>query len=428
MGGAGVGTRNCATEGHVCGGTRCEVMLMYLFATAGQRPPSAMGTSIPPDSEDGEQDSPYGTGESDPEPATFMEEHHEAGILLEGLSDMKRLFVAVTASQSLMVEKLAALEKLVSCVQEDLTWVRGDVRVMHEVLEKLSDQVSLQTNTVAMVEGVPPQRSPEFSAWGPWDAEAPGKEWERTSKRRSADNDIGNVDEHHRSDSHVGHQVDTAIQETQLYDLNTFMHTDITSLAEDGEPGGWVPAGESGPEMTPPREEQTAGEVGDDILAASTQIEMTIDETQSGTLAPGQSLMAQFVSTVREMKGAASGADNTSGGWVQSKRGRSISSVFGGSDSVQSLLQPGKEHNSFNLNMSPEKVDTVCVAGGRGQNAARGGRGTTSRGGGRAGGRGAGRGKKLPLVSPRYFTTASFWSTLHIYFCLVVFAFYSKND
>jgi hypothetical protein len=47
-----------------------------------------------------------------------------------------------------------------------MTWVRGDVSVVHEVVEKLSDYVSMLNNTVAIVEEVPEQRSPEVSAWG----------------------------------------------------------------------------------------------------------------------------------------------------------------------------------------------------------------------------------------------------------------------
>jgi hypothetical protein len=38
--------------------------------------------------------------------------------------------------------------------------------VVHEVVKKLSDYVSILSNTVAVMDGVPEQRFPKVSAWG----------------------------------------------------------------------------------------------------------------------------------------------------------------------------------------------------------------------------------------------------------------------
>lgn len=52
------------------------------------------------------------------------------------LEDMQCCIATLDAIQNIIVDKFAALEKLVTCVQEDIMWVRGDLGVVHEILEK----------------------------------------------------------------------------------------------------------------------------------------------------------------------------------------------------------------------------------------------------------------------------------------------------
>jgi hypothetical protein len=139
---------------------------------------------------------------------------------------------------------------------------------------------------------------------------------------------LGEEDRIHK---HVGHDGNSAIRETQMYDMNTCMHSNIMNLAEEGEGGGWCKACDSGPLLSLPTKEQTRGDDEDDaLLAGCTQMEMTIDGTQSGTLAPGRSIRLDFTSTVRDMAGLVFGGGNSNEGWVQSKRGRASSNEVGG--------------------------------------------------------------------------------------------------
>jgi hypothetical protein len=98
---------------------------------------------------------------------------------------------------------------------------------------------------------------------------------------------------------------------------------------------------------------------------------------------------------------------DTSEGWVTSKRGRGSSTDGDPVPNSEGMDLPMAGHTSINLNLSPPYVVTPESPHGRGTKTASSGRGPGSKGGGRAQGRGRGRGEKLPLLSPRYISTAS---------------------
>ena len=143
------------------------------------------------------------------------------------------------------------------------------------------------------------------------------------------------------------------------------------------------------------------------LLPESTQVEMTIDCTQSATQAPGRSIYTDLISTMRDMSGPSQPGENSSEGWVSSKQGRASSREGGIKTHAESVVQTMTVHTNLNLNLSPENSDMPPAVRGSGQNSATRGKGVGSRGGGRGGGRGAGRGKKPPLMSPRYATKVS---------------------
>ena len=105
-------------------------------------------------SEEGEQCSSYGTGESEPNKALGKEVKNGGDPWTESVEDMRKTIATLNVTRSAIMDKLAALEKLVSFVQEDTTWVRRDVRVVHEIIEKMADYVSRLSDTVAVVDAV----------------------------------------------------------------------------------------------------------------------------------------------------------------------------------------------------------------------------------------------------------------------------------
>lgn len=120
----------------------------------------------------GEDGSLYTTGDSEEELGLPTDALIRGEPVTESVEDMKSCIATLDASQNVMVRKLGALEKLMMSVQEDITGVRGEVGVVNEILEKLSDYVSLLSNTVAEVDGMPAPRSPAPSAWGGWGNDA----------------------------------------------------------------------------------------------------------------------------------------------------------------------------------------------------------------------------------------------------------------
>lgn len=135
------------------------MFLLSLCAT-GRQPPLEALDNWASASEEGEQCSSYGTGESESDEVLGKDVNNGGAQWTESVEDMRKTIVALNETQPAILDKLVALEKLVSFVQEDTTWVRGDVRVVHEVVEKLADYVSKLSDTVAMVDGVPERTSP----------------------------------------------------------------------------------------------------------------------------------------------------------------------------------------------------------------------------------------------------------------------------
>ena len=68
-------------------------------------------------------------------------------------------------------EDMTCVRGDVRMVYEDMATARGNVRVMQEVLENLVEAVGMLHPTVADVEGVPHHGSPSLSAWG-WTQDA----------------------------------------------------------------------------------------------------------------------------------------------------------------------------------------------------------------------------------------------------------------
>jgi hypothetical protein len=378
---------------------------VVICMTCGQLAPESLETPGASVWEEGDQCSSYATGDSEQEELD-MEVQNSVHPWDKSVEGMKRSLAALDVWQRSIVEKLSALEKVVSAVQEDTSWVRGDVQHVHEVVVKLSDYVSVLSNTVAMVEGVPEEKSPPLSAWGNWKGSALAPKHGSTQPAGIGSDAPLHVGDEERS--HQGHDGDVAIQETQMYENDFGMERNTMSQPVEIDDEGWDKTLYTGRTLSLPPDSQPADDDEvERLLPDSAQVEMTIDCTQSATQAPGRSIYTDLISTVRDMAAPLQPGENSSEGWVQSKRGRASSREDGPESRVESVVQIMTAHTNLNLNMSPEKSDMPPAVRGSGQNSGTRGKGTGSRGGGRGGGRGAGRGKRPPLVSPRYAAKVS---------------------
>lgn len=352
---------------------------------------------------EGDEFSSYGTGDSEDDGAFDIRTNLAGDPSSETEGDIKRFIAAVGATQKAIVVKLAALEKLVTSVQEDVTWVRGDVAAVHDIVDNLADHVSMFKSTVAVVEGLPNQRSPEVSAWGPWKGKEFASSREITDYRGHAQDDMDQFGDEEPSDVNAVHEQQTAIAETQLFDMNTTMPAIRTSQGEEGGEEGWF----SNLERSRGGQSLVGKQIGfteeeESVDLGSHQMEMTLHCTQTGPEVPGASTWSNYTTTVKSMAAPTVGGGDNSPNWARSKRARGSGHGDGPGDNANMRAEEEAQRGGLNLNMSPGRPGANEDLMGIPWNAAVPGRGAGSRGG-----RGGGRVKRPMAVQPRYFSTAS---------------------
>lgn len=177
--------------------------------------------------------SSYGTEESEEE--VFLEEEDNNGVdgIVDRMDEMKCNIAGIDATQNAIFDKLASLEKAIMRMQEDTTWVREELRVVHEVTENLADHVCMLSKQRTEEDALQQQRSPEVSAWGTW------KDGGHTNV-----NDIAGITKNteeapvqlrDEEPSHIqkGKEAACSIRETKLCDMYSGMQGNITSWADD---------------------------------------------------------------------------------------------------------------------------------------------------------------------------------------------------
>ena len=172
-------------------------------------------------SEEGDETSSYESEESEEEAPLQIHRDSASDVWMEGLADIKSCMGTLDATQNAIVSQLASLEKVVLSVQEDVTWLRGDVRVLHEVVEKMADYVSMMNNTVAEVDGVHIHRSPEGPPWGKWPDVTHAAEEGLAPIPGIAEDERVDLGDEEPSHIRVPRSADSAIRETQVFDRNT---------------------------------------------------------------------------------------------------------------------------------------------------------------------------------------------------------------
>ena len=150
--------------------------------------------------------SSYGTGESEEEGEQEFANNLTAASWTEGMEYIKRCMANMDATHTYIVEKLAnmdatntyivekltsleKLEKSVMAVQEDMAWVRGDVPIVHEVVENLVEHVCTQKPTVVEVEVAPKGVHTPVSAWGDSKLKLPAKNGDPPESMGAEDDD-----------------------------------------------------------------------------------------------------------------------------------------------------------------------------------------------------------------------------------------------
>jgi hypothetical protein len=117
--------------------------------------------------EDDEDWSSHGTEHSG---EALMEVTRAALAESEGI-DVATLFAAVATfsrGQAILIEKIAQLERTVGTVQFDMTWVRDDMKAVHQVMERITEDVCDLRDVATKIEIPGEQVSMDVYTPTPW--------------------------------------------------------------------------------------------------------------------------------------------------------------------------------------------------------------------------------------------------------------------
>ena len=180
----------------------------------------------------------YGTGYS-------REEDMEATPIAvgEGMEEpFKALHASIAATnavQTWILEMLAAMEKLVVTVQFDMTWVRDDMRGVHNVMENIADHVCELRDATTELEGLREQVRADPCAqrkcFGKGLLEA-GHEYADASAEHGENDGRNECEAGHNPTSY---EPGTYIEETQRVHTNVDMHINISSSPEEERAHDW---------------------------------------------------------------------------------------------------------------------------------------------------------------------------------------------
>ena len=324
----------------------------------------------------------------------------------EAMQAMKASLASICSVQATVSEKLASLERMVLSVQYDMTRVRNDLKIRHNVIDNIADQVSELRDATAEAERLREHVAVDVGACGTWKAngnvEAHDKSSDILSER---DKDVVLPDFDPSYDPPC-YQPGSYIEDTPQFEMLAEMNTStMMTPEEEGPQKGGNGRGALARLCSPPCP-QTLGSMDvDELQEESQSVEMTCPSTQLRTPGPLRCMWNDFTDVVRDWPAPTSDGSGRGEGWVSAKRGRGTSPEYG-----QEKANGGKKsglisHASLNLNVSPDQHLAEVTMPRRGDDDGNKFHASTTGHGSRGGGRGTARAKRPAAVEPRYHSS-----------------------
>lgn len=91
---------------------------------------------------------------------------------LDMLNAKSRSVAAIELVNEAIMMKLASLTKALATLQGDMSWVREDPGMVHEVMEKIGEHVSMMGKNRNEADGVREEGALEATTWCTWKGEA----------------------------------------------------------------------------------------------------------------------------------------------------------------------------------------------------------------------------------------------------------------
>jgi hypothetical protein len=347
-----------------------------------------------------------GVGDSEEDLVLEIDAVHTPGMAPKNMDDIRNSIAALGGTHATILENIGSVAKVVMALQEDVTWLRQDLGVVHEVLEKLAEHVGEQPKTIATVLGAGQSGSPSPSAWGGWTEPPATDNHARAPPTQFTEDE--RVYEHEESPCPIqrAHESIQAIMETQLFNSISSMPIRETSLPPEllvewrGDQDPFHTTGMLASSIPQRGLEQ---DVGDD---ETQQMEMTIDGPQVSAQAPPSSTWSDYRTAVRDLPNHVGKGGDSDVGWVRSKRARDILADFNADREASMSEAENIEAVNLNLNLSPESLEAPGAMRGTWKEALGIDIPGTSRGG-KGAGRGKGRATRPPAIDYNFRSEAS---------------------
>jgi hypothetical protein len=203
----------------------------------------------------------------------------------EPLKSLQTSIAAINAVQTRILEKLATMEKQVLTVQFDMTWVRDDMKGVHNVMENIAEGLCELKDATAEVDRIGEQVQAEQCAQraraGKGHREH-GKESAMVTAEHGM-NDGGDACE--AAHDPTGYEPRSYIEETQDFDTNLDtnldMHINVVSSPEEDRDNGWGHVREASVGLgSPPCTQKRGHNATDVVFQESQQVEMTCPGTE----------------------------------------------------------------------------------------------------------------------------------------------------
>lgn len=210
-----------------------------------------------PTEEDPTEKDPTEEEEEPTEEEPPLETHRveTAGAEAKSLVDIRNNIAVMGSAHDAILENIASVAKVVMALHADVTWLRTDIGVVHEVLDKLAENVGEQPKTTAEVLGVRQHGSPKTTVWGIWDEAMHTIEHEGATRTHVVEDE--RQFQHDDPLSHIAPAPESmhCISETQLHHSSEPVHISDPTLskraatecyeAQETPPAIWSPAEKS---------------------------------------------------------------------------------------------------------------------------------------------------------------------------------------
>ena len=351
-----------------------------------------------------EEISSYGSGHSN---EGFLQTRTMA-LPADVVSDLPTLLAGIAGlarGQGIVVERLSYLEKVMGTVQFDMTWVRDDIKSVHQAMDRFGDYVCDVQDEVADVQREREQVSLDGSLRHDMKGKEHVVEFPRPPSASTSRGELQYVGSGLPGRDACRKDSDIFIQAPQPFQDNIGAQSDMLALIETGR-RSWVYDDDAAPEIGGmPCQQMREGIDKEALEEESQQIEMSCHSTQAPTPVASRSMWEDFTAAIKDWRAPSVGAKEREEGWMSAKKGRWDLTDYGRENADALDAHMVDESVAPNLNFLPDKQMSMRPTRAVGDAATSIAITGASKSGGIGTWRGTASGRRPPSVQPRYHTS-----------------------